>query len=292
MSKSEHEELLSRLIKRYGDINPITLERVLCPKTIPIRVLDKTIKKLPGQTHYRATFSISIQSDWDQLMQRGRTGKFVPKDYVEKNGVWREIAKGRIIDVDWKAKVANGEVYVGKSRAGLELALAELDGSDYLEIDQYGASAKVLSALVEYHLTEQAVSEGFVVRRMPEDMARHLGAYYHYDFEFEKNGVTKKVEAKSLWGTNTDYARLIHSKGGAYATSSCKFDTQDIFAVGMFLRTGKIRDFAFARSIPNDVAPHGLPRSPENRDYVHQNPVCKIGNGTWFSKISDVWNLA
>ena len=35
---------------------------------------------------------------------------------------------------------------------------------------------------------------------MPEDMAKHIGGYAYYDFEVEKGGVIKKLEAKSLWG--------------------------------------------------------------------------------------------
>ena len=35
---------------------------------------------------------------------------------------------------------------------------------------------------------------GYETRRMPEDTAKHLGAYYHYDFELERDGVVKRVE--------------------------------------------------------------------------------------------------
>ena len=103
------------------------------------------------------------------------------------------------------------------------------------------------------------------------------------------------------------FARLIHStttrpsgveaawtdgqKANYYPTSSCKFTTQDIFAVGLFLRTGKIDDIAFARSVPQDVAPYGLPRSTGYPVHVHQNPLCDLGNGVWFATIDDVWDL-
>ncbi len=145
-------------------------------------------------------------------MQRGRTGKFVPHAYVTGSGVWREICKGRIIDVDPNSQTATGEIYTGgTSRRELEEAIAQLAEEDFLEIDQYGASAKVLSGLAEYFLVEFALAAGYSVKRMPEDMARHLGSYANHDFIFSKDGVSKKIEAKSLWGTNTKYARLIHS---------------------------------------------------------------------------------
>ena len=142
---------------------------------------------------------------------------------------------------------------------------------------------------------------------MPEDMARHLGAYANFDFKFERADVVKKVEVKSAWGTNTEYARLIHSttkrpsgperswtaeqRKNYYPTSSCKFETQDIFAVSLFLRTGSIRDFAFARSVPDDEKPYGLPRAENHPEHVNQNPSCTVGDGTWFPNIDDVWDL-
>jgi hypothetical protein len=166
----------------------------------------------------------------------------------------------------------------------------------------------VLSGLAEFELVRIAQTAGYTVRRMPEDMAQHLGSYRNYDFEFTKEGITKKVEVKSIWGTNTRFARLIHSlttrpkgKPGTwteeqrrnyYPTSSCKFATQDIFAVSLFLRTGNIGDFAFARSVPRTTAtPYGLPPADDFPVHVNQNPVCDIGDGSWFATIDDVWHL-
>lgn len=150
----------------------------------------------------------------------------------------------------------------------------------------------MLSGLVEYTLAEIATKQGYIVRRMPEDVARHVNKYYYYDFEFEKDGIYKRVEVKSLWGTDTRFARLIHSLGKSHKTSSCKFDSQDIFAVNLFLRTGNIRDFAFARSVPKEMKPYGLPSASKYPGiYVNQNPPCMIGNGTWFSTIDEVWDL-
>lgn len=298
------------LTRRYGGSTLESFAAVLCPMLIPIRTLDKTVVKVRGQSHFRASFTVEITADNLVVLQRGRTGKFVPGDFAEDAGaIWREIAKGRIIDVDPVQEIATGEVYVGDSRkATLESALEVLEGSDFLEIDQYGAAAKLLSGLAEYELVRAAQNSGYTVRRMPEDMARHLGAYPNFDFEIEKEGVAKKVEVKSLWGTNTQHARLIHStttrpqgdeagwteaqSRSYYPTSSCKFATQDIFAVSLFLRTGDVQDFAFARSVPADVAAYGLPRSTNNPAHVHQNPVCQLGDGTWFRTIDEVWDPA
>lgn len=300
------EEFYEKIRKRYGDVEPEALEAVLAPIAIPIKDIDKTIVKLAGQSHWRATFRIDVNDSNIQLMQRGMTGKFVPQSYVENGGVWREICKGRIIEIDTANSIAIGEIYVGKQKVHLENALEELSSNDYLEVDQYGASAKVLSSLAEYYLAKHAEDRGYIVRRMPEDTARHLGTYYNYDFEFEKNGITKKIEAKSIWGTNTDYARLIHStttrpkgpeatwteeqKKTYYPTSSCKFTTQDIFAVNLFLRTGNVKDFAFAKSVSIADDPNGLPFAAKFPEHVNQNPICKIDGKTWFGTIDEVWN--
>ncbi len=288
----DYRGLFERLTKRYGGATPQALESILCPVLIPIRTLDKTIFKAQGQSHYRATFTIAIDDECEDSVVPGRTGKFVPKSYKEGGG-WREIAKGRILNVDRETGVAEGEVYTGAAgrKAELESALARLSEEDFWEVDQYGASAKVLSGLVEYSFVRILKEAGYSIRRMPEDIAKHIGTYAYYDFEIEKGGVVKKVEVKSLWGTNTRFARLIHSLTKEYPTSSCKFDTQDIFAVSLFLRTGNIRDFAFARSVPKDSKHYGLPRAEKYPDHLNQNPPCEIGDGTWFASIDEVWDL-
>ena len=286
-----------------------SLVAVLCPLLIHIHTLDKGVFRVDGQSHYRASFTVEVTDDNQVVLQRGRTGKFVPGNFrTEPTALWNEIAKGRILEVDEVARIALGEVYIGSaSKQKLEEALEQLAITDLLEIDQYGASAKVLSGLAEYQLVEMARAGGYSIRRMPEDMAKHLGPYPNFDFELEKEGVVKKVEVKSLWGTNTECARLIHSttrrpsgpeenwtaedRRKYYPTSSCKFATQDIFAVNLFLRTGDIRDFAFARSVPADVEVHGLPRVNAFPEHVTQNPLCWVGDRTWFATIDEVWHL-
>jgi hypothetical protein len=289
----DYKVLFERLTKRYGNVTSKALESILCPILIPIHTLDKTIHKVAKQSHYQANFTIKIDADCEDFVAPGRTGKFVSKAYRD-GGVWREIAKGRILSVDRKASIAEGEIYTGSAskEAELEKALAKLSQDDFLEVDQYGASAKVLSGLVEYSLVQVLKEAGYKVRRMPEDMAKHIGVYAYYDFEVEKKGVIKKLEAKSLWGTNTKFARLIHSLTDGYPTSSCKFATQDFFAVSLFLRTGNIQDFAFARSVPKDVKPYGLPRAGKFPEHVNQNPLCEVGDGTWFGSLDEVWKLA
>ncbi len=282
---------LAELLLRYSGASPTALKAVLCPLLIPLKSLDKTITREGGGTHHRAKFTITLTPENTVVLVRGRTGKFVGSAHAG-GGAWKELAKGRITDIDETSGEARGEIYFGSTRTHLEDALLSLDETCLLEIDQFGASAKVLSGLAEYYLMQKAESEGYSVRRMPEDMARHLGEYANYDFEFEKDGQKRKIEVKSLWGTNTKCARLIHSKTKGHKTSSCKFSTQDIFAVSLFLRTGNITDFAFARSVPqSSERPYGLPIVPRHPDHVTQNPECRIDNGSWFAAIGDVWNL-
>lgn len=302
------EQSFLRIMRRYGSgVSPEAFIAVLCPMLVPTNTLDKNVLKVPGQSHWRASFSVRVTAENRGVLVRGRTGKFVPHAFGG-DAEWREIAKGRIISVDYESGLAEGEVYTGGTKQDLKTALRNMQGNELLEIDQFGAAAKVLSGLSEFELVRQAEDTGYVVRRMPEDMARHLGSYANYDFEFsKKDGTVRKVEVKSLWGTNTRFARLIHStttapkgpigkwteeqKRNYYPTSSCKYLTQDIFAVSLFLRTGNIRDFAFARSVPKDFAPYGLPASSEYPEHVNQNPTCEIGDGTWFGSIAEVWDL-
>jgi hypothetical protein len=151
----------AELTQRYTGATPETLMAVLCPLLVPISALDRTILKLPGQEHYRASFKVRITDENRVVLQRGRTGKFVPHAYVNGTGVWREICKGRIVDADAAAGVASGEVYTGGRRPELDDALAQLTEEDYLEVDQYGASAKVLSGLAEYFLVQLALTGGY-----------------------------------------------------------------------------------------------------------------------------------
>jgi hypothetical protein len=302
------EEAMKMLTRRYTAA-PEALIAVLCPLLVPINTLDKTIFVAMGQTHARASFTVRVNAETSGVLVRGRTGKFVPAAYGGGEPGWREIAKGRIIDVDNATGIAHGEVYLGfgGQATDLEAAIANLTAGDFLEIDQYGVAAKALSGLSEYYLVENLKARGYKVVRMPEDMAAHLGSYMNFDFLVERDGVTKRLEVKSLWGTNTNFARLIHStttrpqgpeenwtdaqRANYYPTSSCKFATQDFFAVGLFLRTGNVKEFAFARSVARDIQPHGLPRARRYTDHMSQNPSCNIGDGTWFASLDEVWNL-
>ncbi len=96
------QSFYNRIKKRYGEIDLKALEAVLSPLVIPIDSIDATIHKETGQSHWKAKFKIQIEENWRHLMQRGMTGKFVPRSYVEGNGVWREICKGRIVTIQVK----------------------------------------------------------------------------------------------------------------------------------------------------------------------------------------------
>lgn len=287
---------IAQIRKRYGKVDLDALVAVLCPILIPIGDLDRTVfnrgEGVTG-THWRARFSVTVTPQSRQIVQPGRTGKFVPRGYATGSEPWKEIAKGRILTVDPIADVAYGEVYIGGgSKALVQQAVDQLDPGDYWEVDQFGAAAKVLSGLSEYTFAKNAANEGYRVSRMPEDVAKHVSAYYNYDFLLARNGQTRRVEIKSLWGTDTRYARLIHSKSNTHKTSSCLFAAQDIFAVSLFLRTGDIHSFAYARSVPeSSEKPYGLRPASEHPEYVNQNPECNFENGKWFRTIGDVWGL-
>lgn len=311
MAEELSPDVAMKMLTRRYKAAPSALIAVLCPLLVRIYTLDKTIFVVEGQGHARASFTVRLDDENIGVLVRGRTGKFVPASYGGGEPGWREIAKGRIIDVDYDARIAHGEIYLGfggMDKKLLKEALDQLTENDFLEIDQYGVAAKALSGLTEFYLVEHLKERGFEVMRMPEDMAAHLGSYMNFDFLIKRDGIEKRLEVKSLWGTDTRFARLIHStttrpkgepntwtpqqEANYYPTSSCKFATQDFFAVSLFLRTGNIEEFAFARSVPKDVQPYGLPRVRKYPEHVNQNPLCNIGDGTWFGTIDEVWALA
>lgn len=263
------------------------IEQVLLPLRIPIAEFGTKPERF-GRG-WGVPFRIDVGSESPHLF-RGRTGKVVSAATAAGLATWAEIVKARIHDVE--PGVSRGELHVAGGLRVLEERVKLLAAGAVLEVDRFGAAAKVESGLTESAFVLAARAEGFEVIRMPEDIARHLGAYYYYDFLLQKNGKQKRIEIKSLWGTNPNLARLIKSLSKTHLTSSCRFDAQDIFAVNLWLRTGRIIDFAYARSRARDGAhPYGLPVSSFSQDYVHQNPECRIGDGTWFENISDVWGF-
>lgn len=285
--------LVERLMKRFKGVTFEMLEQVLLPLEAPIVKLDRTLQKFG--THFGAPFEIDKGIEHPTIT-RGRSGKVVPKAFIEGTGDWKELIKARIHEAT--TGHAKGELHYTGKKKELETRIVGVSEGDVFEIDRYGITAKLESALTEAALVAHGIERGYKVTRLPEDIAKHLGDYWHIDFLFEKNGTSKRIESKSLWGTDTSKARLIHSKGKGYETSSCKFATQDIFAVNLWLRTGVITDIAFACSVPKDKDHlYGLPSATKrggggHPEYVHQNPDCQIGDGVWFGSIDDVWDLA
>jgi len=283
--------LADSLLARFRGATLEMLEEVLVPLQVPLAdVGTDQVRYGPG---HGVSFSVQIGNENPSVI-RGRSGKVIPREAASGRVTWKELVKARIHETGpgW----ARGELH-GGNKEELRQRLSGVHKGDILEIDRYGITAKLESALTEAALVKHALERGYTVTRMPEDIARHLGSYHHFDFLFRKGDVEKRVECKSLWGTDTRYARLIHSKGSNYKTSSCKFATQDIFAVNMWLRTGVITDFAFARSIMRTEArPYGLPPATIKgggllEEYVHQNPTVNLGDGVWFPAVDDVWNL-
>lgn len=288
-------ETVSLLLRRFGGATTEMLNRVLTPYRLRIIEISDVKEDRKRKKRFRAEVTGDIWTAFEQ----GTTGKVVPRNYVEGNSSWREIVKARILR-SFPAYV-EGELYFAGAR--LKAALAEVKTGDYLEIDPFGVTSKIESALAEAAFFRQAESQGFGVVRMPENVAMHIGTQSYYDFRLQKDGTEYWVELKSLWGTDTTKARLIHtvSREGAgknkarkdrqvWRTSSCRFQDQDIFAVSMWLRTGRITDFAYALSVPSDKhRKWGLPKVPKYPKHVTQNPsVPDPPSGVWTSDLLEV----
>lgn len=306
-------ETVSFLLRRFGGATPEMLDRVLTPYRLRIvdifpAVIDEEPKKKKKKSKPRKSkkpkvakkqFRAEVPGDVWTAFEQGTTGKVVPRAYVEGEGSWREIVKARILR-SFPDHV-EGELYFSGPR--MEAALAEVSVGDYLEIDPFGVTSKVESALAEAAFFREAERLGFAVVRMPENVAMHIGTQSYYDFRLRKDGKEYWVELKSLWGTDTTKARLIHtvSRDGAgknksrkdrqvWRTSSCRFEDQHIFAISMWLRTGRITDFAFAVSVSEDQhSTWGLPKVPKFPEHVTQNPpVPDPPSGVWIQNLLEV----
>lgn len=287
--------LFKKLSQRYEGITTEMLEEVLVPRYYEIVEINPEVIKRGSA--FTGTIKLRIEGDREGIV-RGQTGKVLSRGFVRGTENWRELGKARIHGCKDDTAIAELLAKTGR-RNDLESALKSVKVGDFMEIDNYGISANLTSALAELAFSEAAKSKGFEILRMPEDLARHLmgeEGYYNFDFLISRDDFAKRVEVKSLWGTNTDMARLIHSKTKEYETSSCKFETQDIFAVNMWLRTGRIEDFAYAISEYEGDHPQGLPCATKDSkplvEYVHQNPTVNIGDGIWFGDLEEAWSIS
>ncbi len=283
-------ETVSSLLRRFGGATAEMLDRVLTPYRLKITEIAEIEQGNKGKRRFRA----EVPGDVWTAFEQGTTGKVVPRTYVEGNSSWREIVKARILN-SFPAYV-EGELYFAGPR--LQAALAEVRTGDYLEIDPFGVTSKIESALAEAAFFREAEGQGFGVVRMPENVAMHIGTQSHYDFRLQKDGkeywVERLIHTVSREGAGKNKARKDRQ---IWRTSSCRFRDQDIFAVSMWLRTGRITDFAYALSVPSDKhRTWGLPKVPKYPEHVTQNPsVPDPPSGVWTSdlleacKRVDVW---
>lgn len=283
-------DLTKRLLHRFDGTTLDMLVEVLTPLQVPIVSIDRDSVEKRGSA-WSVLFVGGTGSENTHIV-RGKTGKVVPLGSTVGEVPWRELIKARIHET--REGECVGELHASKKTLLLE-RLDEIEESKVvLEIDRFGAAAKVESALTEAAFERQAAAEGFRAWRMPEDTAAHLGEYARFDFLLEdpSTGETRRAELKSLWGTDSSFARLISSKTRTNPTSSPRFVAQDVFAVNLWLRTGSVTDIAFAKSVSNAVDPdHGLPFAPKHPEHANQNPTCEIDEKVWFSSIRAVWEL-
>ena len=161
------EKTIELLLHRFGGATVDLLDRVLAPHRLKIRSIELTKK---GRTT-TAKFVADVPAHEGTIFEEGTTGKVVSREHVESNAPWRELIKGRILKTEPDRVI--GELYFGGSR--LKAALAEVKVGDYLEVDPFGVTSKVESALCEAALYSRAKELGFAVTRMPENVAKHVG---------------------------------------------------------------------------------------------------------------------
>lgn len=285
-------QIINTILNRYRGMTREAFQAIFCPTLIPVYKIVKNVFLMPGQQHFRASFQIQIKEEYADLIMENREGVFVSSAYAKGEAEWKNLAKGRIINVDRENGIAYGEILFGNTKEELEEALEHVSEEDYFEIEEYGISDKITAALIEYNLVELAKESGYEVTKWPESGGKALELTEGCFISLTKNGVTKRIRLKSLWGENPKYARLIHLKSNRYLTGNCKFDDQDIFAVSLSLRTGNTKDFAFVKSVSNKQdSVHGLPEATGFPGFITQNPECVVDNVVWFDNLDDVWKI-
>jgi hypothetical protein len=285
-------DVIAELARRFKGSTPEMIDRVLTPYRFPITKIGSEVKRT--KSHRYVEFEATIPLDvWSEL-ETGSSGKVVPKEYVDGMADWKELLKARVHSCG-EGKIC-GELHLpGSGRFASAREVVKV--GDFVEIDPFGVTSKVESALVEAAFFTICRDRGWAATRMPENVAMHFGTQNYYDFRLKKNSEVVRVELKSLWGTDTTQCRLIHTKsreGGkgknaaradrqVWRSSSCRFHDQDIFAVNLWLRTGSITDFAYAVSVPSDIDPDwGLPATRNYPEHVVQNIVVSDPpSGVW-----------
>lgn len=288
--------IVAELARRFKGATPKMIDRVLTPYRFPITHIGTMVKK--SRSHRYVEFEATIPGDtWSEL-EKGSSGKVVPKEYVEGTADWRELLKARVHTC--RGGKVLGELHLpGSGRFTAAREIVKI--GDFVEIDPFGVTSKIESALVEAAFFTMCRDRGWSTTRMPENVAMHFGTQNYYDFRLTKGSEVIRVELKSLWGTDTTLCRLIHTKsreGGRgknaarsdrqiWRSSSCRFHDQDIFAVNLWLRTGRITDFAYALSVPSDLdRTWGLPATRNYPEHVVQNiTVSDPPSGVWTSDL-------
>tara|TARA_B100000767_G_scaffold269785_2_gene292183 strand:+ start:1887 stop:2798 length:912 start_codon:yes stop_codon:yes gene_type:complete len=288
------DQLGQFLINRFGDVGDYdTINDFVVPFLIPNYLEIISIQDIGELTKRGSGWSILGQIRKDERLEltlaRGCSGKIVPGTFVNGGGGWSELGKVRVHEDTGSTLIV--EFYAGsKSRRESISVLSGISVGDYFEYDPYGVTPKMVSATAERVFELIAKDEGWNVTSMPDDKAAHLGPKEHYDFQIHRGNLTLRAEVKSLWGTDTRKCRLIHSLGRRHQTSSIRFEDQDIVAVSLFLRTGRITDFAFAASVSTTVNQYlGLPPTTNYSEHVNQNPDCVLLDGRpWFPDINSL----
>lgn len=289
-------DVIAELGRRFKGSTPEMIDRVLTPYRFPITKIGSEVKR--AKSHRYVEFEATIPMDvWSEL-ETGSSGKVVPKEYVEGTSNWKELLKARVHSC--RDGTIFGELHLpGSGRFGAAREIVKV--GDYVEIDPFGVTSKVESALVEAAFFTICRDGGWAATRMPENVAMHFGTQNYYDFRLKKDLEVVRVELKSLWGTDTTQCRLIHTKSRqgrtgknaaradrqVWRNSSCRFHDQDIFAVNLWLRTGSITDFSYAISVPSDIEQNwGLPATRNYPEHVVQNiAVSDPPSGAWTSDL-------
>jgi len=165
VTEQEHEKalaLVEALLRRFRGATLDMLEEVLLPLQLPISAVGQEIKKQGSA--WSVDFAAPVHEE-SPFIARGRSGKVISCASAGGDENWCELIKARIHKSE--NGLATGEMHAAR-KGELEERLQSVRVGDILEVDRFGITAKLESALTEAALVQHGLARGYKVTRMPE----------------------------------------------------------------------------------------------------------------------------
>jgi hypothetical protein len=93
-SPARIDDIVAELARRFKGATPEMINRVLTPYRFPITKIGSEVKR--AKSHQYVEFEASIPSDvWSEI-EKGSSGKVVPREFIQGKASWKELLKARV----------------------------------------------------------------------------------------------------------------------------------------------------------------------------------------------------